>query len=93
MHTPGSIPAWSALSRRDESAFAEIVEFGGLIFDEALVEVLLPDDTRRLFDIAHPDVSRPVTIDLPGIRFDADGEPTPESLLAELRSVLAAAGG
>ena len=75
----------------DESAFAEIVEFEGLTFDEAKVEVLLADNTRRLFDIAHPDVARPLTQEMPGIELDADGEPTGASLLRELRIALGTA--
>ncbi len=73
----------------DESAFAEIVEFEGLTFDEAKVEVLLADNTRRLFDIVHPDAARPLTEEMPGIELDADGEPTGESLLRELTAALA----
>jgi hypothetical protein len=72
----------------DESAFAEIVEFGGMTFDEAKVEVLLADNTRRLFDIAHPEVARPLTRAMPEIDLDADGEPTAASLLAGLRAAL-----
>lgn len=77
----------------DAAAFAEIVDFEGMTFDQARVEVLLPDNTRRLVDIAHPDVSRPLTVDMPGIVLDTDGEPTGESLLSELRAVLASVGG
>jgi hypothetical protein len=76
----------------EEAAFAEIVQFGGLQFDEAQVEVTLPDATRRLVDIAHPDTARPVTRALPDLDVDADGEPTGPSLLAGLRAVLSAAG-
>ena len=82
----------SALVRRflggDESAFAEIVEFQGMTFDGAKVEVLLADNTRRAFDLQSPDAGRPVLRDLPGLRFDGDGEPTDESLFAELRAAL-----
>jgi hypothetical protein len=74
----------------DEAAFAEIGEFDGLRFDEARVEVTLPDATRRVVDIAHPDTARPVTRALPALELDADGEPTGPSLLSGLRAVLAA---
>lgn len=76
----------------DDSAFAEIVSFAGMTFDEAMVTVLLPDETSRVFDLARPEVGRPVTKSLPSLEVDADGEPTPASLLAGLRSVVAAIG-
>jgi hypothetical protein len=72
----------------DAGAFAEIVSFAGMTFDEAMVGVVLPDQTRRLFDLARPEAGRPVMRDLPALAIDADGEPTPASLLAGLRSVL-----
>jgi hypothetical protein len=72
----------------DSAAFAEIVEFAGMKFDGAKVEVRLPDDTRRLFDLAHPDQGRPVTRELAGLTFDDGGEPTEASLRAELIGVL-----
>lgn len=72
----------------DGSAFAEIVEFGGITFDQARVEVLLADQTRRVFDLAHPAAGRPVTRELAGIELDGDGEPTAASLLAALQAVM-----
>jgi hypothetical protein len=82
----------AALIRRhlggDAAAFAEIVDFGGIVFDEARVEALLPDGTRRVFDLAHPGAGRPVTTELSGIELDADGEPTDGSLLAALRTAI-----
>jgi hypothetical protein len=72
----------------DRAAFAEIVEFAGLTFDQAKVQVRLEDDSRRLFDLAHPDEGRPVTHDLTGLELDDDGEPTPESLHAALAALL-----
>jgi hypothetical protein len=75
----------------DEAAFADIVEFQGMTFDGAKVEVLLPDDTRRTFDLRSPQAGRPVTRDLPGLEFDDDGEPTDQSLFAELRAAFPAA--
>jgi hypothetical protein len=74
----------------DTAAFAEIVNFAGMTFDEAMVGVLLPDETTRTFDLARPEAGRPVTRTLPALEVDLDGEPTPASLLAGLRSVLAA---
>jgi len=72
----------------DGSALADIVAFGGLAFDSASVGVLLPDGTRRLFDLAHPEAGRPLTRALEGIVLDGAGEPTAESLLAALRGAL-----
>ena len=89
--TPGGRLRTALLERYlggDESAFAEIVGFGALRFDAALVEVVIDDRTRRLVDIVHPATSRPLTRALVGIRVDADGEPTDESLLGALRAVL-----
>ena len=71
----------------DTSAFAEIVDFAGLAFDQAQVGALLPDGTRRLFDLAHPSAGR-VTKELSGIVLDDAGEPTDASLLAALRAAL-----
>ncbi len=73
----------------DGSAFAPIVEFGGITFDEARVEVLLPDETRRQFDLSHPAAGRAVTRALSGIELDGNGEPTDASLLAALRAAVA----
>ncbi len=77
----------------DGSAFAEIVDFAGITFDEARVEVLLPDGTRRLFDLAHPGAGRPVTVELPEIELDAGGEPTAASLLVALRAAVTTVPG
>jgi hypothetical protein len=71
----------------DTDAFAEIVSFAGLTFDQARVGALLPDGTRRLFDLAHPASGR-VTKELAGIVLDDAGEPTNASLLAALRASL-----
>lgn len=73
----------------EAAALAEIVEFGGLSFDEALVGVVLPDGTKRFFDLARPESGRPVTVDLRALEVDADGEPTPNGLLLGLRQALA----
>jgi hypothetical protein len=71
----------------DSAAFAEIVSFAGLIFDQARVSAVFPDGTRRLFDLAHPASGR-VTKELVGITLDEAGEPTNASLLAALRAAL-----
>jgi hypothetical protein len=73
----------------DTAAFADITAFGGLTFDRASVGIRLPDDTRRLVDLEHPDAGRPATRALVGIVRDRAGEPTAASLLAALREVVA----
>jgi hypothetical protein len=73
----------------DAGAFADIVDFGGLTFDRARVGVRMPDDSRRLVDLEHPDAGRPATRTLVGVVFDRTGEPTEASLLAALRKAVA----
>jgi hypothetical protein len=73
----------------DSGAFADIVDFGGLTFDRARVGVRMPDDSRRLVDLEHPDAGRPATRTLVGVVFDRTGEPTEASLLAALRKAVA----
>src|SRR5262249_59361618 len=63
-------------------AFADIVAFGGLMFDKARIGVRMPDASRRLVDLEHPDRGRPATRALTGIVTDRTGEPTDASLHA-----------
>jgi hypothetical protein len=49
----------------------------------------MPDDSRRLVDLQHPDAGRPATRALAGIVPDRVGEPTDASLLAALRKAVA----
>ncbi len=58
-----------------------------MTFDQAKVGVVLPDESRRFFDLEHPETGRPVWKPLTGIALDADGEPTEASLAVALRSV------
>jgi hypothetical protein len=76
----------------DSSALADIVEFGGITFDEARIGVRLDDGGRRIYDLAHPDAGRPADRELAGIVVDDAGEPTEASLLEALRSALTAGG-
>ena len=73
----------------EAGAFAEIVAFGGLTFDRARIGVRMPDDSRRLVDLEHPDAGRSATRTLAGIVPDRAGEPTDASLLAALRKTVA----
>lgn len=88
---PGSGLGRSLLGRYlggDGAALAEIVAFGGATFDRAHVGVRLPDGTKRLVDLAHPDRGGPASRALDGIVRDSSGEATPASLLAALRAAL-----
>jgi hypothetical protein len=69
------------------AAFRQIVEFGNLTFDEAKVEVILPNGDRRTFNIQEPEGGHAVTRDLTDLDI-VDGEPTEDSLKAELRRSL-----
>ena len=66
----------------------EILRFAGLTFEHARVGVRLEDDSRRLFDLAHPEAGPPASRALDGIALDGAGEPTSASLLAALRAVV-----
>jgi hypothetical protein len=72
----------------EPAALGEIVRFAGITFDRVRVGVRLADDTRRVYDLEHPEAGRPVTRELAGIELDAAGEPTDASLLVALRAVL-----
>jgi hypothetical protein len=71
----------------DQAAFGEIVEFQGMTFDEAKVEVIMTNGARRTFNIEHPDVGHAFTEDL-RVELEADGSPVEESVFAGLREVL-----
>lgn len=74
--------------RGDRTVMAEIIEFQGITFDEASVEVTLPNGTKRLFNIEKPDSGHAMTMDLTDLDFDAEGEPSEESVVAGLKSAL-----
>lgn len=71
----------------DKEAFGEIVEFNGLEFDQAKVEVALANGTTRTFNIETPDAGHAFTVDMDQLDFE-DGEPTDESVFAELRRAI-----
>jgi len=89
-------PAGSGLGRTllgrylagDAAALDEIATFGGVRFDRARVGVRLPDGSRRLVDLSHPERGGPASRPLDGLVRDAEGEPTRASLLAALRGTL-----
>jgi hypothetical protein len=76
----------------DSDVFGEIVQFEGLTFDEAKLEVTLDDGTRRTFNIEHPDAGHAFTEDLGELRLE-DGEPTVASLREGLRRALLSVAG
>jgi hypothetical protein len=76
----------------DHSVFGQIVEFEGLTFDEAKVEVVAQNGAKRTFNIEKPDTGHPVTEDLGDLVLLADGEPDETSLFAELRAALTTVG-
>jgi hypothetical protein len=71
----------------DQGVFGEIVQYEGITFDEAKLEVELDDGTHRTFNIERPDAGHAFTEDLRNVVLD-DGEPTEASLLAALRQAL-----
>ncbi len=76
--------------RGDSHAFGQIVEFQGLTFEQAKVEVTLPSG-RRTFNIERPTAGHPITLELEGLRTGRDGDPTDTSLRAALQEALATA--
>jgi hypothetical protein len=72
----------------DRSVFNNIVEFQGITFDQAKVEVIVDGDTKRTFNIEKPDAGHAFTEDLEGLVMEND-EPTMDSVFAGLRTVLA----
>jgi hypothetical protein len=76
--------------RGDQTAYAEIVEFEGLEFDEASVQVTLADGTERTFHLEKPDAGHPMSMDLDDLALDAEGDPTEDSVYAALKNGLRA---
>jgi hypothetical protein len=71
----------------DASVFHSIVEFEGITFDQAKVEVVVDGDVKRTFNIEKPDAGHAFTEDMEGLTMDND-EPTMDSVFAALRSAL-----
>jgi hypothetical protein len=72
----------------DHDTMTTILEFNGIHFDQAKVEVELADGAVRTFNIERPESGHPLTEDLSGLDL-RDGDPTEASLFAALRAVLA----
>jgi hypothetical protein len=76
----------------DPDVFGEIVQFQGMRFNEAKLEVTLGDDTHRTFNIERPEAGHAFTEDLSDLQLE-DGEPTPASLRAALGLALSNVSG
>jgi hypothetical protein len=72
----------------DASAFAQIIQFQGLTFDEAKVEVTLANGNQRTFNIEKPEAGAAFTVELTDLDYAATGEPTADSVFAGLRGAL-----
>jgi hypothetical protein len=67
----------------------QIIEFQGISFDEAKVEVVLENNLHRTYNIENPSSGHPMTLDMEDLAYDADGEPREDSLFDALRDALA----
>jgi hypothetical protein len=72
--------------RGDTNAYGKIIEFRGMGFDHAVLDVTLDGGARRSFDLNAPETGHPFAASIsPDMQ---DGEPTPESVWTELGNVL-----
>lgn len=67
--------------------FGQIVEFNGITFEQAKVEVVLGNGSHRTFNIEKPEAGHPISMDLSGLVLK-DGEPTQASLVTALQGSL-----
>jgi len=75
-----------------QAAFDAMVEVMGVRFDQVKFEVVLPNGTRRTYNIEHPDTGHAITEDLGDLQL-REGEPTERSLHDGLRSAIDHAQG
>jgi hypothetical protein len=71
----------------DTDALDEIVEFGGLTFEEASVTIILPNGKERTINIQAREGGQAITQEMDNLQ-EVDGEPTSDSLETELRRSL-----
>ena len=76
----------------EREVFGEIVEFQGMTFEQAKVEVTLGDGTRRTFDIESPESGHPFTENLDDLDFAPDGTVVPGSVFTALSRSLGSVG-
>jgi hypothetical protein len=74
--------------RQAKVADDEIIEFAGMVFDEAKVEVELRGGRRHTFNVESPEAGHAMTMDMGRLKLDHDGEPTETSVFSALRSAL-----
>jgi hypothetical protein len=67
----------------EKELFGEIVEFNGLRFDEAKIEVTLASGASRTFNIENPESGHAFSVNLEDLDIQ-DGDPTPSSLFASM---------
>lgn len=71
--------------KHDAAAFGEIVEFNGVHFDTAKVEIELPNGKKRIVNIEKPDGGAAFSLELDKLPVTSRGEPQSEGLFAALR--------
>lgn len=77
--------------REEPSTIGELVRFEGMTFDQAKVRYEAAPGHFRTLNIERPEAGHAMTVELSddyGLKLDADGEPTDESLAGALRQVL-----
>ncbi|HTZ64316.1 MAG TPA: hypothetical protein VMB51_09450 [Solirubrobacteraceae bacterium] len=70
------------------AARQQILELGGVDYDRAQVEVELASGATRTFNIENLAAGHPFTVRLENLEFDANDEPIPTSMFAELRRAI-----
>jgi hypothetical protein len=76
------------LKNQKAADFESIVTFEGIQFDEAKVEVELPNGDQRTFNISAPENGHAFTEELGQLDYDDDGDPTPDSVFSALSTIL-----
>ena len=79
-------PIKNFLTGNSSNAMDEIVEFGGLTFEEASVTILLPDGKTRTINLQAREGGQAMTQSLENLQ-EEDGDPTPESLEPRVAAV------
>lgn len=73
--------------RNDRAAWDDLLRFGDIEFERAVVQVQLPNGRNKTFNLERPDAGHPLTEKLEDLRM-SDGEPTEDSLRAALGKVV-----
>jgi hypothetical protein len=75
----------------EDAAIDDILEFEGMAFEQAKLEVKV-DGRTRTYNLERPTAGHALTLDI-APQLDNDGEPTEETLIEALRDALATVGG